>query len=273
MELNGCHVIAARSTHAVQAASFVLELPAHISSDIAQAALNYYENSHSLKELFPIKTEAQGISINLDDQSVNVNQSTGLQGLTLQRVTDDGSLELSFAIQNNQMVYTCHKYTGWKEVFEKALSILSEFMEFVCPVPGVSVVGIQYVDEFFITGNKEGFRSDIIFSTDNTRLPVSLLSASGFWHNHSGWFSPTPDKTQGQVLNNLNVSVYPQQPDRHAVQIITAHRLMLALPISDKGRVLETLPTTFEMLHSTNKALFREVLNEETLRSINLLPK
>lgn len=273
MELNGCHVIAARSTHAVQAASFVLELPAQISIDIAQNAIKHYENSPFLKELFPVKSENQAVSIDLTGEQGNVKHTSSIDGFTLQRVSpEDGSIEFSFVMQTNQVIFTCNKYSRWNDVSSQALTLFGEFLSFICPIPGIAVVGLQYVDEFFITGNKEEFKPSIIFSPNNSRLPSSLLNANGFWHNHSGWFGhgPLTTTTDDRVLNNLNISVYPQLPDRDAVQFITAHRLMLKTPISDKNKLVESLPVTFEMLHSANKDLFREILNQETLESIKL---
>lgn len=268
MELNGCHVIAARSTHAVQSAIFVLELPAEIPTDIIQKALAHYESSSVLKEFFPIKSENRKTNINITQEAVGVNQSDGIHGVTLQRIATDGSLEFTFSIQGNQVAYTCNKYSKWNDVSNKAIEMLSEFSAFVCPIPGVAVIALQYVDEFFITGNLNEFRSSIVFSDKSKRLPPAFLDEKDFWHNHAGWFETSPKNNR--VLNNLNVSVYPQQLERNVVQIISAHRVILATPVTDQNELLMLMPDSFEMLHEMNKTMFREILNKETLKSINL---
>ena len=127
---------------------------------------------------------------------------------------------------------------------------------------------MQYVDEFLITGTLTEFRSSILIAQDNKRLPYAVLEEKDFWHNHAGWFELSPKNDR--VLNNLNISYYPQQHDRNAVQIISAHKEMLKAPVTEHDVLAVLLPDSFEMLHSMNKAMFKEILNDETLKSINL---
>jgi uncharacterized protein (TIGR04255 family) len=268
MELNGCHVIAARSTHAVQAAMFVLELPAQIPTEIIQKASAHYDSSTALKEFFPIKSENRGMLINISESAFGINQTDGIQGITLQRNDAEGIPEFILGIQGNQLAFTCNKYTRWQDVSKKAIELLNEFSVFVCPVPGIAVIALQYVDEFLITGTLKEFRSSILFAQNNKRLPSSILEEKDFWHNHAGWFELSPK--DDRVLNNLNVSYYPQQHDRNAVQIISAHKEILKAPVTEQDGLKALLPDSFEMLHSMNKAMFKEILNEETLQSINL---
>jgi len=72
------------------------------------------------------------------------------------------------------------------------------------------------------------------------------------------------------VLNNLNVSYYPQQHDKNVVQLISAHRAILKAPISDIEVLNTAIEETFDSLHEKNKILFREILNKNTKESINL---
>lgn len=252
----------------MQAAMFVLELPAQIPTEIIQKASALYESSTALKEFFPVKTDNRGMFINISNDSVGVNQSEGIQGITLQRIATDGSPEFILSIQANQLAFTCNKYTRWPEVSKKAIELLNEFSELICPVPGVAVIALQYVDEFFITGDLSAFRPSILFNSDSKRLPIAVLDENDFWHNHAGWFERSPK--DDRVLNNLNVSYYPQQPDRNAVQIISAHKEILKVPVSEHKTLVAIMSDSFEMLHIMNKAMFKEILNKETLKSINL---
>lgn len=269
MELNGCHVIAAKTTHAVQAAMFVLELPAQIPTELIQKASAHYDSSKALLDFFPIKAENRGMLINITNDAVGVNQTDGIQGITLQRIATDGTPEFIFSIQGNQLAFTCNKYTRWQDVSKKAIELLNEFSVLICPVAGVAVIALQYIDEFIITGKLDEYRSSILFNSQNKRLPVAVLDENDFWHNHAGWFeSNTKDN---RVLNNLNVSYYPQQPNINAVQIISAHKEILKEPIFEYEKLVAIMPSSFEKLHTKNKEMFKEILNEETLKSINLI--
>jgi uncharacterized protein (TIGR04255 family) len=268
MEFNGCHVIAARSTHAVQAAMFVLELAAEIPPETIQEALNYYESSKELKEFFPVKTEGRGMHINDQENSVNIKQPKGTLGIILQKNSDKGVPEYVFNMENNQISFTCNKYTRWDEISSSAIEILSQMSKFVLPTPGVIVIALQYVDEFFVTGDKNEFRSSIIFDAKSERIPTAALSEKNFWHNHAGWFVKSPKNDR--ILNNLNISYYPQNPEKNAVQIISAHKEILNAPLTEHDNFANFMLESFEMLHKMNKEMFKEILNEETLKSINL---
>lgn len=269
MELNGCHVIAAKSTHAVLAAMFVLELPAQIPAEIIQKISAHYDSSKALLDFFPIKTENRGMLINISNNAIGVNQTDGVQGITLQRIAPDGSPEFILSIQDNQLAFTCNKYTCWSEVSKKAIELLNEFSALVCPVAGVSVIALQYVDEFIVSGKLDEYRSSILFNPKNTRLPIAILDDNDFWHNHAGWFEN--NAKDNRVLNNLNVSYYPQQPNTNAVQIISAHKEILKEPVFEYQNLVAMMPSSFEKLHTKNKGMFKGILNEETLKSINLI--
>lgn len=268
MELNGCHVIAARSTHAVQAAMFVLELPAPIPTEIIQKASQHYENTPALKNFFPIKAENRGMLINISQDAVGVNQTDGISGITLQRIGSDGTPEYVFSMQDNQLAFTCNKYTRWKEISPIAIDFLNQFSSLVCPVPGIAVIALQYVDEFLVTGSLTEYRSSILFNTNTKRLPATIFNEIGFWHNHAGWFEK--NKSGERVLNNLNVSYYPQQPDKNAVQIVSAHKEILNTPLLEHNALRDLMTNSFETLHGMNKEMFKEFLNKETLNSIGL---
>lgn len=268
MELNGCHVIAARSTHAVQAAMFVLELPAPIPTEIIQKASLHYENTTALKNFFPIKAENRGMLINISQDAVGVNQTDGISGITLQRIGTDGIPEYVFSMQDNQIAFTCNKYTRWKEISPIAIDFLNQFSSFVCPVPGIAVIALQYVDEFLVTGNLLEYRSSVLFNKSSKRLPVAIFDKGDFWHNHAGWFET--NENGERVLNNLNLSYYPQQPDRNAVQIVSAHKEILKTPLLEHNALRDLMTSSFETLHAMNKGMFKEFLNKETLNSIGL---
>ena len=267
MELKGCHVVAARSTHAVQAAMFVLELPAQIPTEVIQKASAYYESSSTLKEFFPVKAENRGMLINLTPDNVGVGQADGINGITLQRIGTDGVPEYVLNMQGNQLAFTCNKYTRWKEVSPKAIDLLNQFSSLLCPVPGVAVIALQYVDEFLVTGELTEYRPSILFK-NSKKLPIAIFDQSDFWHNHAGWFEK--NKNKERILNNLNISYYPQQPEKNAVQIVSAHKEILKKPVVEHKSLLPLMTDSFEALHTLNKAMFKEILNSETLKSINL---
>lgn len=262
-----CNIVPCKGNHAVQSAVFVLELSAPILVPQIKAAIECYELSEGLRKFFPNKTENRGgISIAINGGDVAVEQSQDIDGVVFQRLGLDGSLDIALTIQGNNISYTCNKYTRWKETSQQALSMLKEFAKYIFPELSVTVIGLQYIDEFLITGETDTFIPSMILN-DNHRIPKALLVQNGGWHNHSGWFEFNEENDRNLV--NLNFNMVPQ-PENAVFQIVTVHREIKHLPIKSLEILVKVIDLSFEKLHQRNKTLLREILNVETQNTISL---
>lgn len=268
MHFEGCSVVPAKSEHAVQAAVFVCELPAAVSSEAIGRVIAYYDSSAGLKEIFPRKTEVRGMAIAVSPKSVGVRTDGEIAGVKFDRLMPDGNVELAISLQGNLLSFTCNIYSRWATVSEQALGLLKEFAAFLLPEPGVGVFGLQYVDEFFVTGDHMAFRPSMLFARDNEQIPRFLQEQAGSWHNHTGWFE---DDVDGgfKTLNNVNINV-ALQPEKLVVQIIAAHRHIMPKPIDTAEGLALAIRPQFDLLHSGNKDLLRKLLRDEIRSAIHL---
>lgn len=267
MHINNCSIVPAKSEHAVQAAVFVCELPALLSSEAIGKIIAYYESSPELQKLFPKKSESRGVSISVGLKGVGVQNDENITGVNFERISPSGDVELALSFNTSIISYVCNSYTRWKTVSKDAISILEQFIKFVVPAPGISVIGLQYVDEFFISGEFNSFTPSMIFAEDCPLLPKNVLTQSGGWHSHSGWFEAGADGEKR--LNNLNVNMV-LQPERMVLQIVSAHRSILLQPIIELDGVSATLNEHFDKLHLSNKELFARLLNSQMKSEIHL---
>lgn len=267
MKASGCTIIPAKSEHAIQSAVFVCELGANISTEIARKALHYYDTSTGIKKLFPEKHEGRGFSIALSPAGIGVQNASDVDAVTFRRVDPDGMIEIALALEKNLISFTCNRYSRWKIVSPEAFGLLMEFINFIFPKPGISTIGLQYVDEFFVAGELTAFRPSMLFSESGEFLPPHILGREGPWHNHSGWFGQ--NEGSDRILNNININVLPQGA-KYVVQIISAHRCILSQPITSQTAAQGEVPARFELLHSRHKALLKKLLNDDAKRAIHL---
>lgn len=267
MHINNCSIVPAKSEHAVQAAVFVCELPALLSIEAIRKVISHYETSTELQKLFPKKAESRSVSISVGAGGIGVQNNENITGVNFERIDANSNVELALSFNGSAITYVCNSYTRWNIVFKDAISILEQFIKFVIPEPGISVIGLQYIDEFFVSGNLKNFTPSMIFSEHGSLLPANVLGQSEGWHSHSGWFDVGQDGEK--ILNNLNINTVIQ-PERMVVQIISAHRNILLQPIIDVGVASTALSDSYGKLHLKNKNLFAQLLNAQMKREIHL---
>lgn len=269
MHIQNCSIVPINSEHAVKSVSFVCELGANLSSEKIQGIIAHYDNSVGLRNLFHKKTEGRETSISISPNGVDVTNTSGqINQVLLERIGERGDIEYALAIQNNVINFSSNLYSRWANVSNEAVALLNEFTGLVLPDPGISVFGLQYVDEFIVTGEIKSFRPHMLFDFNNKILPSNICNMNGPWHNHTGWFDDDPALVHDKILHNLNINVVPQH-EKIVIQIIGAHRYILSAPNS--GTDIRTeMAKKFFILHEKNKALLLALLNKTACAEIHL---
>ena len=141
MHINNCSIVPAKSEHAVQAAVFVCELPALLSIEAIRKVISHYETSTELQKLFPKKAESRSVSISVGAGGIGVQNNENITGVNFERIDANSNVELALSFNGSAITYVCNSYTRWNIVFKDAISILEQFIKFVIPEPGISVIG------------------------------------------------------------------------------------------------------------------------------------
>lgn len=269
MHIENCSIVPINSEHAVKSVSFVCELGANLSSEKIKQIITHYDNSIELRKIFPKKTAAQGPSVFINESGINVKDSGEINQIILERFGSDGIPEFTLSLQGNIINFSSNKYSRWASISTEAFAILSQFVNLVLPDPGISVFGLQYLDEFIVTGDIDSFRASMLFDSNSKILPSSVFERIGPWHNHMGWFDDGKIVQHDKLLHNLNVNVVPQH-EKVIVQIIGAHRFILTNPISNNVNIDSAMASKFQILHDTNKVLLKKLLNKQALKEIHL---
>lgn len=269
MHIQNCSIAPINSEHAVKSVSFICELGANLSSEKIQEVISHYDHSDGLRNLFHKKTEGRETSISLSPNGIDVSNKSGqINQVVLERIGERGEVEFALAIRNNVINFNSNLYSRWANVSNDAVALLNEFTGLVLPDPGISVFGLQYVDEFIVTGEINSFRPQMLFKLNNHILPSHIANMAGPWHNHTGWFDDAT-LAQDKILHNLNINVVPQH-EKLVIQIIGAHRYILSAPSSSASDIRADMTNKFLILHEKNKDLLRGLLNETACAEIHL---
>ena len=270
MHIQNCSIVPVNSEHAVKAVSFVCELGANLSTEKLQQIIAHYEGSSGLRNIFQKKTEGRSDSITVTSNGVDVKKNSGeISHVVFERIGTEDNVELALTVHANIINFSSNQYSRWANVSKEAFAILEEFVCFAMPDPGISVFGIQYVDEFIVTGDIASFRPSMLFDAKSKTISPNTFERIGPWHNHMGWFEDDNALQQDKVLHNLNINVVPQH-EKLVVQIIGAHRYILSNPVSNKSLASVAMSEKFVFLHRKNVSVLKELLNKNALTDIHL---
>lgn len=197
-----------------------------------------------------------------------------LAGLTFDALQPNGEPEWSLAIQRNFLAVNCHVYSRWNEIWPKAKEFLSPFVPVLARECGISVIGLQYVDQFRVLDVAEEFRADDLFRADSPFLPKHVFELDDLWHSHHGYFQTMTEPSAHRQLNHVDIDVVNANEER-LVQITTAHRALLDQAAVDGAALLDdkksgALHHYMIALHRLNKKLLRQLLAEAMCERISL---
>lgn len=259
-------LVPSKGIHSVQQVTLAVEFVAPVTSEVLDKLRQHYDATEGLKKWFQRKTEQHAQAAVLTEGKVDVKEGRELQGITFERVAADEKVEWNLTVTPSAAYIICANYTRWKAVSEQSVVLLTDALSVMADAK-IGIVGIQYVDEFYWTGEKEAFSADMVFDRNSPFLPRSVFECSPAWHNHSGWYEMVQEPKPCNVLTNMNVNMFDQQ-NRIASQIITLHRV--SLPTQVSAPEISTLRPYYDRLHDLNKEQLKQLLSAAASELIKL---
>ncbi len=261
--------------HAINTVAFVVEFDAPLNSN----ALRELSILHSrLKGYLPRKAEEQAVVVNLSPHSQGNTIRTGspeLGGVTFDRLAPDGRQEWALKIQPNLAQVLCTNYDRWESVWSRAKS----FFDIVFPVihkhSAISVVGLQYIDEFMWEGTKSELDPSELFQKNSKYLVPNAYEMNDLWHCHHGYFAENSSPAPCKLLNNVNIDLSDSAENR-VVRITTTHRanlqdrILAHISLANAENNGNTVDNHMKALHVENKQLLSKLLTEKIRKRIHL---
>lgn len=218
-----------------------------------------------LASRFPIYQEHQLIQINMGGPfSASNNNEIG--GFVYAESNTNGISNKSLNFNRQNLVISINEYSSWKEFLAEVELSIQAILPLILKIKGIIGVGLQYSDLFNWRGARENFNAVSIFSPDTKYLPKNALEFQNLWHSHHGFLSIEQYPVQFSLIENVNVNVIDN--NGLSVQIVTSHKAMLTDAIWNSGK--EKVTEILNMMHKSNKEIFKDLLTPEVQLSIGL---
>lgn len=261
-------------THAIESVSFGVEWQQPLPPAVMGTLESVYEAT--LKDKLPSKKPVQqfAVELNLESGSKSIQPAQAV-GWTFERFAPDGRIERNLMLTPNTLAVTLHSYTRWEEEYATAADLMHPLLPLIAVSSGgFTAFGLQYQDVFRITGDDLAqFRADMLLRQNSAMLPASVFQQKSLWHAHHGYFTEMPDEPECRKLTVVNTDLIDENGNRQ-VRIWSVHKTVFNAPLSDVEQLYAgnnpLLHAAMHGMHSENKAVLRELLNDDMLARIHL---
>lgn len=269
------NVVPIAGRHAIKSVSFGLEWQEPLQvEDLTVLSALHAKVSDKLPRVQHLQELAIRVVVATTEPERAAPAKPQLAGLLFDALQPNGEPAWSLRIHKTFLAVSCHDYSRWDEIWDSARGLMAPFVPILARDRGISVIGLQYVDQFNVTGDPDAFRARDLLREGSRLVPENVFGLDGLWHAHHGYFEQHASPTAHRRLNSVEVDVIDMN-DTRLIQISTAHRAILDEPAANGARLLNNqdggeLQHYMIELHNTNKALLRDLLNEETCTRIAL---
>jgi uncharacterized protein (TIGR04255 family) len=255
--------------NAIKIAAFAFEFSEPINKLVIENAISLYEADKDMSTALPSKKLRQTLTIQIGgSQPPSPHAPEDISGVLFSSIKPSGDVKWSVELSSEALIITCGDYTRWDEVWKETLVYFSKFAT-VLSGQKISLVTLEYQDEFIIDNTQEGDWKDALFNKKTKYLSKNIFEINDFWHSHNGFFQKGPT-TGLRILNLINVD-YRQEEGVLKAIIQTQHKSLLDdfLSVAEE-EAQEKINTIIEENHAINKSIFLDLLSEEMCDSINL---
>lgn len=263
-------------THAIESVSFGVEWQQPLPPAVMGALESVYEAT--LKSELPSKKPVQQFAFEINLEGGNAIRPAQAVGWTFERFAPDGRIDRNLMLSPTTLAVTLHTYTRWEEVYATAAALMRPLLPLIAVSSGgFTVFGLQYQDVFRIIGDDSAqFRADMLLRRNSAMLPASVFQQASLWHAHHGYFTEMPDAPSRRKLTVVNTDLIDENGNRQ-VRILSVHKTVFTAPLTDTEQLYAgenpPLHAAMHEMHSENKTVLRELLNDDMLARIDLNAK
>lgn len=269
-------VVPIAEKHAIKSVSFGLEWQKPLQVDeLTLLTALHARIADTLPRVTPLQELFFQVKVGAPDPSQEPQPAKQqVAGVVFDALQRNGEPAWSLNIQKNILAVNCHVYTRWADIWTQARALMAPFIPpLLLRERGISVIGLQYGDQFKVVEDPRGFRAEDLLRAGTPLVPADVFELEDLWHSHHGYFERHGGPTAHRRLNAVDVDVVDGS-DGRLIQVATAHRAMLDKPASDPSRLLNDEGGELEQhmveLHNANKSLLRKLLNDDICDRIAL---
>jgi uncharacterized protein (TIGR04255 family) len=223
---------------------------------------------------------------------VHVLQPPGLEGLTtygpptgvgFQRFSANGEVAASILCDGDEIIFRLREYSIWEEVKPIIVDAFGRLLEqYIKEVPAVKIFKLQYLNEFLAKSDNVRSTAEL-FKSDNEWIAPFGVKSEEPWHCHVGRFIPVNENLRYLVNIHCDVSTATQTAlaekigqERNLAKVLVLAGCYYNVPggkplIVSKDKAREALEEHFEMAHSLEKNILRELISDSYLDAMGAL--
>lgn len=206
---------------------------------------------------------------------VEANEQS-IASLSYEALMRDGNPEFGLRIEGNAIMYLIGRYTRWDDMWPNASSALKRVLGLVSRENKVRSYATEYTDLFRALGSYADFQIGGIIRPECRFLAPHVYTQSLNWHSHTGYFEELKEPVSHRALHRINVDLRDNASEKSRdLSVVLFHSIMgnvepfgdtAALPEAIEARGIEN----FRALHDMDKAILREILNDDMCTRIGL---
>jgi hypothetical protein len=197
--------------------------------------------------------------------------------LSYESLMKDGRVEFGLRFEEGRILFLVGNYTNWKEIWPRAKRHLEQALALVSSSNSIISFAAEYSDLFRASGSYLAFDANEVFRSGSDFIPPHIFKRKENFHFYTGFFETVNGPAQHRVLTRINTDLRDNQDEMaRDLSIVLFHQLApyrepwaaeTGLPREVLDRGLEN----FVDLHEIDKAVLKEVLNDNMSRKIGLL--
>lgn len=252
--------------NAIKGVAFAVELRQELSHEQIEKIREIYSISE-LSVKLPRQNTIEQIMVQVNGPLAS-NQNVKISGIVFDRISPKGEIDWALVFNNKSVVVQCNAYTRWNNVFMEVKNLLVLILSAI-ESSIIDKIGIEYLDVFYIENPEEQWTKKLFkMNGDYFCNNVFNVKENLLWHSHHGYFSH--NTKQEVVLNRLNVD-FLNKDNNFLIEIRTHHSIEKQKEIFVKNYFEhEEIEKDLEYLHDENKKIFKSLLTDEVLKTINL---
>lgn len=262
-----------RSANALQRVVFIVQYTNEFSE---QDFEGFDKESKSWREELPRRSVSNAVLFQPGSHRISFEEEK-IAGLSYEALMKDGTVEFGLRFEENRILFLAGKYTRWNEIWPLAKTHLERATSLVPETNKTSSYASEYTDLFRATGNYTDFSPAGFLRKNSKFIPDHIFERCENFHFHTGYFESVDSPGPHRILTRINADLRDNDDEKSRdLSIVLLHKVMsqrepwvgdIELPDSVLSRGLDN----FEVLHSLDKAVLGEILNDDMSKSIGLI--
>ncbi|KAB1063630.1 TIGR04255 family protein [Cronobacter sakazakii] len=267
------HVTPHNEHNAIKNVAFALEFSDHIAPEVVRQAIDIYKSdkelSQGLPRMVPMEALTFQVNGNFGTQSL---PSKSLSGVTFDRLKENGDSKWAVIIRPDAFIVLCNEYTHWGEIVPQAIKYINKLIPAFEGI-AINVIGLEFVDEFFVDDLNDSKWLDELFNPDSSFLSPHLKKKASAWHLHSGHWEKInfADKVYLSLINSFIDCQTEDEIERDVVRIRHMQKIHLNEDVLASEVVKnDRLEIVYGQAHTINLAFVSDLLSKKMKEMINM---